>query len=139
MNIQTVTLWSLQSRTSLRVLTDLAVNALCLIGEMLVVGLDNGPIFVFNLNSGDKIFALEGHKMAVNSLNCAESGADGASILFSGCTDSTTRVWNLSSGECLGELRGTHSASVNCTTLFSSRLYTGSTDGRCGWSVRFSD
>lgn len=56
---------------------------------------------LWNFNSGEQMFKLQGHALSVN---CAVMSDDG-NFSFTGSSDLTCRIWNNSNGTCTGILQ----------------------------------
>jgi WD40 repeat protein/serine/threonine protein kinase len=80
---------------------------------------------VWDVRTGAKVFALEGH---ASGLNSASFSGDGTRIV-TGSSDTTAKVWNAKTGAELLTLRG-HTKSVNSTSFNAdgTRIVTGSSD-----------
>jgi WD40 repeat protein len=66
----------------------------------LISGCQNGDIRIFDMDSGECVRTLVGHKANVNALVFSKFGQ-----LISGSSDLSVRVWDSESGECLETLR----------------------------------
>jgi len=66
---------------------DLSING----HGVIATGTNNGQIILWDVNSGKIVKTLEGHTDMVLAVNFSEDGAK----LFSGCKDTSVRVWNL--------------------------------------------
>lgn len=91
---------------------------------------DGGPLYVWNVEMGERIHLLTGHDAAISSIALA---ADGAHVA-SGSLDRTARVWNLATGECVHTFQG-HSNAITSVgfTDDGQGLLTSSADGTIGW------
>ncbi|CAG8491437.1 5509_t:CDS:10 [Ambispora leptoticha] len=70
-----------------------------------------------------KSTTLEGH---YNVISCLDLDKPGSKLVTSSM-DNTLRVWNLTTGKCLGILDG-HEGLVNCLQINGNQLFTGSSD-----------
>ena len=66
-------------------------------GKILATGSQDSCIRLWNIESGERVKTLEGHRAPIWSLMYSPDGK----TLVSGSADSTIRVWNAISGECL--------------------------------------
>ncbi|MEU3645237.1 caspase family protein [Lentzea sp. NPDC034063] len=76
-----------------------------------------GAVLVWDLTSGEQLFALTGHEGAVWAVAC--SVIDGQPVAVTGGTDGTVRVWDLANGEQLLTLTGHEGerGSVACSVI----------------------
>ncbi len=91
--------WQTYLATSLAVSTD---------GEMVAIGLDSGAIKILDANTGLELRSLAGHTKEAGYVKEVDSLAfspDGA-MLVSGSMDTTTRVWDVTSGAQLDMMDG---------------------------------
>jgi WD40 repeat protein len=95
----TVRAWNIESGECIRVyegsenwLTCVSANSqyLCTAGY-------GHNVYVYDLNSGKKVQLLRGHTKRVESLVLSTE----SSILYSSSMDSTIRIWDIESGECI--------------------------------------
>ena len=70
------------------------------------------PVVLWDLESGQRVRAFEGHTQPVVSLDFSADG----SLALSGSRDKTLRIWEVATGRCLQTLEG-HTASIACACL----------------------
>ena len=71
-------------------------------GHRTAVGLETGKIHIFSTYRGSAVEELDGHVGMVTSLAFSKDG----SVLFSGSSDGSTRVWDLATKKITGILSG---------------------------------
>jgi WD40 repeat protein/serine/threonine protein kinase len=96
------------------------------IGDVLVVCLENSPLTLFDLASGQRLRNLRIHPGVAICVDASPNGR----MVASGGSDRSLRLWDLESGECVKTLQG-HSAFVSAVTWHpsGSRVVTASADG----------
>ena len=72
----------------------------------------DGSARVWDMEIGDCVLLMEGHKAAVTDVAVAEEG----SLLVTSSADHTARVWGLDKGQCRAVLQG-HTAAVNAVVV----------------------
>ncbi len=116
-----------------------AITAVCLSWDgQLALSADapkggGGPLSVWNVETGERVHRLEGHRAAISSVALAADGARAAT----GSLDRSARVWNLVTGEC------EHTFKVHTNAITAVRftdegrgILTGSADGTiCWWDL----
>ncbi|MBD2436048.1 serine/threonine-protein kinase [Nostoc sp. FACHB-110] len=75
-------------------------------------GESESNIKVWNLNTAQELFTLNGHTQKVNAIAIHPNGK----ILVSGSDDKTIKIWNLTTGEIIRTLEG-HSDSVQALAI----------------------
>ncbi len=95
-------------------------------GGALVVGLENGPLTVFSLDTGRRLRSFRAHPGVAT---CVDFSADGGTIA-SGGSDRALRLWNVQSGECERTLQG-HNAFISALAWHPTEplIVTASADG----------
>jgi WD40 repeat protein/serine/threonine protein kinase len=93
---------------------------------MLVVCLENGPLTLFDLESGERLRNLRPHPGVAICISAAAGGRS----LVSGGSDRCLRLWDLATGECERTFRG-HSAFIGSVAWQPSakRIATAGADG----------
>ena len=94
-------------------------------GKMIVAGLWNGRVSVWDTTSDQPAKVLSGHDGAVQ---CVALSKDGRRLVSAGA-DSTVRVWDLVAGNCLKTLSG-HQGAVHSVALSTNadRIASGGAD-----------
>mmetsp|Transcript_13361 Transcript_13361/g.26162 ORF Transcript_13361/g.26162 Transcript_13361/m.26162 type:complete len:363 (+) Transcript_13361:25-1113(+) len=72
----------------------------------LAFGCDNGVVTIANAITGSKIMKLEGHKKRVRGLDVIPDGSEGTGRIITGSSDGDIHIWDLESGELLGQSSG---------------------------------
>jgi WD40 repeat protein len=70
-------------------------------GLRAVTGSEDKTVRIWNMDSGDCLHTLAGHKSMVNSVSVTP---DGRIAVSAGWTDKTIRIWHVESGTCLHTL-----------------------------------
>ncbi|MGE0211497.1 MAG: hypothetical protein AB7S41_07370 [Parvibaculaceae bacterium] len=98
-------------------------------GRLKTEGLNDFPIRLYDIESGQIVGLFRGHQDAILSLSFSPDG----STLASGAADDVAVVWNVESRQPLARLEG-HKGDVNIVRFNAdgSRLYTGSDDRTVG-------
>ncbi len=91
-------------------------------GNLLIAGLGDNTIKIYDIETVKRPRTLKGHTDTVNCLQIA------GNRLFTGSLDHTIKIWNLETGKCLQTLEG-HTDKVSCLQVVGNLLYTGSWDG----------
>ena len=133
---KTLGIWD--TKTGSKLLTILTgsncwINSVDIHGEIIVAGLWNSTVVVFNSKVGNKIMTLRGHIESVNCVKISESG----SFVASGGKDASIQIWELSNGTHTRALKG-HKASVNSVRISKTEnfLVSGSSDNTVGvWEL----
>ena len=93
---------------------------------MLVAGYADGLIQIIHLVSNDVVQTLEGHQGTIGQLLYTEEDA----LLASASEDSTTKLWNVVTGQCLCTLSGQSPGLCKIAWVgVSQRLATGDSEG----------
>jgi WD40 repeat protein len=98
------------------------IRSLALGETYLVCGLKSGALRVWNLESGDAPFLLEGHTSWVNAVAMVDDRQ-----VVSASADRTLRVWDLERREARSVLQG-HQGWVNAVAVARRHLVSASTD-----------
>ena len=100
-----------------------SVTALCLHGQRLAVGHQDGSVRVWDLSSQSVRHTFEGHRTAVSALAFAADGL----TLASGSQDTCIVLWDLVADAPTVKLQG-HRDMVTCLTFLEGCLLSGSKD-----------
>jgi WD40 repeat protein len=84
-------------------------------GRFLATGTGSGQILVWQTDTFTRLRVLEGHKGWINSVAYHPSG----NLIASTCTDSTTRIWDSNTGDCIKVFPCTSVYSVTHNGIFS--------------------
>lgn len=77
---------------------------------------------VWNIETGDCLFVLNGHQSTVRCLSTIVNN-----LIISGSSDNSVRLWNIKTGECNRILEG-HKKDVSCVCFDGSYIISGSYD-----------
>ncbi|KAF9342636.1 hypothetical protein BGX26_007144, partial [Mortierella sp. AD094] len=110
---------------------DRVVNAVVysLKGDRIASGSDDSIVRLWDIDTGECVHTLQGHRSWVRSIAYSPKG----DRIASGGADSTVRLWDVDTGECVHTLQG-HSYVVN-SVVYSpkgDRIASGSND----WTVK---
>lgn len=89
--------------------------------QYLMTGSYDGKVRIWDVESGELIRALEGHRMAVSALKFDNLK------LITASRDQTVRVWNYRTGDCVCTFRG-HEGPVLCIDCDNRLIASGSAD-----------
>lgn len=97
---------------------------------VLISGSYDRTVRVWNMETGEQLHCLKGHRLAVRALQFDEVQ------LITGSMDCTLKVWNWRSGRCVRTLTG-HTEGVVCLNYDSNVLASGSVDSTIKiWNLR---
>ncbi len=101
-------------------------RSLAVRGDVLVACLENAPLTLFDLTSGQHLRSLRTHPGVATCIDVAPNGR----VVASGGSDRCLRLWNVESGECERTLQG-HEAFVSGVAWHPSKpwVVTASADG----------
>ena len=112
---QTLRLWDVKSGQSVKILSGHTnwVRAVTFSseGQTLISGSDDCTLRLWDVSTGQCLKILQGHAHSATSVAYAPSTGDytnssDGQTLASGSQDSTVRLWNISTGQCLRILQG---------------------------------
>lgn len=89
--------------------------------KLLMLGLYDATVKIWNIESGECIRTLSGHQKGVRSL------AFDSQKLLTGGLDSTVKVWNYHTGQCISTYRG-HDDAVTSVDFCDKTIVSGSAD-----------
>ena len=125
-NDETIQIWSISTgATKLSINASADVRSLKLLnnGFHLACGLSNGNISIYDINNGNLISTLSGHRSWVNDL--IQMSDD---LLASSSSDDTVRIWNLTTNSTKFNLTGHNSTVYGLKLISSDLLASGSWD-----------
>ncbi|KIK50712.1 hypothetical protein GYMLUDRAFT_182380 [Collybiopsis luxurians FD-317 M1] len=116
-----------QSGAKMRINTGSCVNSVAFSndGLRIVSGLSDNTVCIWDVDTGVKVQALEGHSGSVQSVAPSYDG----SCIVTGSTDKSVRIWDVNTGMNLQTLEG-HNGAVMSVAFSSdgSRIVSGSKD-----------
>jgi WD40 repeat protein len=143
-NAETLMMWDAQTGAQLfsqPTQAGLRVRLLSLVfsadGARVACGSKSGAVKVWNAESGEELFSLQGHSDSVNSAKFSPDGRR----LVSASSDGTLKVWDMNSGRELLTLRG-HTGPVGAATWTGDgkRIISVSEDGTLRtWNASVDD
>jgi len=95
-------------------------------GRRAVSGSGDKTVRLWDLESGECLRTLEGHRSSVSSVSASPDGRRAVS----GSWDRTLRLWDLESGECLAVYPANSHVHSVTTTRFGDRFICGTHDGQ---------
>lgn len=104
-----------------------AVKSVVFLGDgRAASGGDDFAVEIWDLDTGQHVYRLEGHKGQVNGLAVSPDGA----LLATAAWDGSVRVWNIATGETVAVMNG-HTSSVSDVAFSTdgSLVYSASADG----------
>jgi len=119
---QQIKIWSISSGKTLKTIGDnrtLSGTRLKLLndGIRLAVGLSNGSISIYNIDSGSLITNYQGHNDTISNLELISN----SNFLASSSYDKTVRIWDVTTNTCKYVLKG-HTDGVTALKQISSDM-----------------
>ena len=123
----TIKIWNLEQEPQM--LKEIQSNVTCMTvwNDKLVVGLTDGTIQIWDLNTGQKLQTLQGHQSEIRCMTIS------GNKLFSGSSDKTIKVWDLNTGEELQTLR--HQSNIRYMAIWGDKLVFGAWDEIKIWNL----
>ena len=120
---QQIKIWSISSGETLKTIGDnrtLSGTRLKLLndGIRLAVGLNNGSISIYNIDSGSLITNYQGHNGSISDLELISN----SNFLASSSYDKTVRIWDVTTNTCKYVLKG-HTDGVTALKQISSDMF----------------
>lgn len=112
-----------------------AVTSVCFLpsGKTLVSASEDKTLRLWDVQSGECIKVMEGHRRKVQYVTCSQDGT-----IASASWDNTIRIWNALSGKCVHKLEG-HTRNVSYVSFNSSgtQVVSASNDHTvCVWDIK---
>lgn len=92
------------------------------IGDRIIIGCECGDVYLLKIKTGAVSHLLKGHEWRISYLVVVSD-----SILCSASEDTTIKLWNLNTGECMRTYQG-HQAAVRCVHVDATTIVTAGDD-----------